>query len=171
MNEFEISALKLSADAIQVSKDTLSIYTWGLVVSILSFLLASIAALVGIIGLKHIAGQFASAQLNTLVLIEQEMNKRRQRLAEIGAEISAVESSGIPMSDELKRRANEARESYLNSLERLASSILHAKFDEDEMRIDYKDYFADTIRAMPDDFRTGTRFRKIVQLHEKWADR
>jgi len=70
----------------------------------------------------------------------------------------------------VKGKYDAAKESYFNSIDRLASLILNGQFPQHELKQDYHDMIKETIRAFPADFTTGTRYRKIVKLHDKWED-
>jgi hypothetical protein len=103
---------------------------------------------------------------NSLLSFEQDMANRRTRFQEIAVKLSdATLSTGM-----LKHQFNEAKESYFNSLDRLASSILRGHFPDDEMRLDYREVFTEVVRNFQEDFGTGTRYRKIVKLYNRWQD-
>lgn len=93
------------------------------------------------------------------------MNNRRQRLSEMS---QTVKESSKPTKHALIYE--EAKESYLNAVERLASSILKGQFPEDEMKTSYREFINNTVREYEDKFRVGTHFPRIVKLHEKWQD-
>jgi hypothetical protein len=38
------------------------------------------------------------------------------------------------------------------------------------MKQDYHEAITEVVRAFPDDFDTGTRYRKIVKLYNRWQD-
>ncbi len=66
---------------------------------------------------------------------------------------------------------NAAKESYFNSRDRFAASlVLNGQFPQSELKQDYQEPIRDTIRAFRADFAVGTRYRKIVKLHDKWED-
>jgi hypothetical protein len=52
----------------------------------------------------------------------------------------------------------------VNSLDRLASSILKGHFPDPEMKLDYHEYIVEVDRAFPENFDTGTHYRKVVKL-------
>lgn len=93
------------------------------------------------------------------------MNARRQRFSEIAQKLT---SSSEPAVHEASYE--EAKESYLNAVERLASSILNGQFPESEMKTNYREYIASTIREYEDKFRAGTHYPRILKLHKKWQD-
>lgn len=63
-----------------------------------------------------------------------------------------------------------AKENYFNSIDRFASLVLNGQFPQHELKQDYQDLIKDTIRTFLADFNAGTRYRKVVKLHEKWED-
>lgn len=109
--------------------------------------------------------QLENAKWNALFSFEKDMAERRQRFADIKKQV-------IPESAE-KHQASieEAKESYLNAVERLASSILKGQFPELEMKTSYREFIASTIRTYEDKFRAGTHYPRILELNEKWRDR
>ncbi|MEJ1960957.1 MAG: hypothetical protein WDO56_05175 [Gammaproteobacteria bacterium] len=161
MSQFEM-------ESIAVLKQQL----WAFVAADSIALLALFAALVGgyltYKSVRVIAQQLELSRWNTLLLFEQDMAGRRLRFHDISAEL---EASAGASTESIQKRFDEARENYFNSLDRLASSILNAHFPDSEMKQDYHEALTEVIRAFPDDFGTGTRYRKIVKLYNRWQDR
>jgi hypothetical protein len=93
------------------------------------------------------------------------MSLRRDRFHNIAREVEAE-----AISPSIVARFDEAKESYLNAVERLASSILNGQFPEKEMKQSYREYIVSTIREFPDSFRPGTPLRKTLALNERWQD-
>ena len=109
--------------------------------------------------------QLKIARWTALLALEQDMAARRRHLTDIGHRIG---SEGAPANITQVYRAE--KESYMNSVDRLASSILNGNFPELEMKQDYRDLIASTVREFPEEFQAATRYRKILKLYEKWQD-
>lgn len=136
---------------------------------------AAVALVVAVIGgifafrnLKLIADQLKIARLDALLSFEQDMAVRRGKFQEIAHLLA--EPHDDESTDMLQKQYDEARESYFNALDRLASSILNGHFDDTEMRQDYREAIAGVVRAFQADFATGTHYRKVVKLYERWQD-
>lgn len=168
MTDFESMSIDIARASLQTAIDTLFVYKWGAWLSTTSLVVSLIAAAIALFTLKKIAGQLESSQLNSLLILEQDMSVRRKRFTDIEQEIADL--NGGKVTDSIVRNFDEAKESYLNSVERLASCILHGRFDESEMKADYRDFISNTVKVHKDDFHAGTSYRKILKLHEKWAD-
>lgn len=131
--------------------------------------LALIAAVVGGVvaykSVKAVVAQLEISRWNTLLSFEQDMAARRTKFADIAAQMQANPSAPPAM---LQAMFNEAKESYFNSLDRLASSILNNHFPDAEMKQDYLEVLTTVVRGFPSDFATGTRYRKVVKLYDRW---
>ena len=113
--------------------------------------------------LRKIEQQLENAKWNVLLPFEQDMNTRRQYFSDMAQKL-------ITNPETYEARYQEAKENYLNSVERLASAILNGQFPEVEMKISYREYIISTIREYPDKFGAGTRYPRILKLYEKWSD-
>lgn len=109
--------------------------------------------------------QLKSARWLALLSFEQSMHDRAQAFTTIAQQLAG---GSAPAGTQAIYDA--AKEAYFNSVDRLASSILNGQFPEKEMRQDYRDYIQNIVRAHPSDFNTGTSYRKVVRLHQKWQD-
>jgi hypothetical protein len=118
--------------------------------------------------IRVIIEQLEISRWNTLLSFEQDMASRRSRFADIGFQMMNPNPDASP--ELLQAMYDEAKESYFNSLDRLASSILNGQFPDAEMKQDYRDVLAVVVRQFPDDFATGTHYRKLVKLYNKWHD-
>ncbi|SJM90904.1 conserved hypothetical protein [Crenothrix polyspora] len=156
MSDYETQSL-------QIATDTLHVYFWGDVITACALLAAICGGFVAFFTLRKIAQQLESAKWNALLSFEQDMNARRNRFSDIALKVTS-ESAQHGASYE------EAKESYLNAVERLASAILNGQFPEDEMKTSYREHITNTIREYQDKFRVGTHYPRIVKLHEKWRD-
>jgi hypothetical protein len=140
----------------------------SLAVSIVADVIAGIAVLAVIAGgvvaymtLRAILAQLKAGQWSTLLSLEQDMASRGDKFRELATQLD---------DPHVKGKYYAAKESYFNSIDRLASLILNGQFPQHELKQDYHDMIKETIRAFPDDFTIGTRYRKIVKLHDKWED-
>ena len=114
--------------------------------------------------LQAILAQIKAAQWSTLLSLEQDMASRRDKFQELGQTIGKSPTSVEQLA------FDEAKENYLNSVDRLAYMHLNGQFPEKELKQDYRDVIKETIRAFPSDFSPGTHFRKVLKLHDKWED-
>lgn len=112
-----------------------------------------------------IYGQLKSARWMSLLTLEKDMANRRDKFLKIKDRL-ANENDGTSIAADY----DVQKENYLNSLERLASSVLNGNFPEKEMKQDYREYITDVVRTFPNEFQAGTSYRKILKLNEKWQD-
>ncbi|MCX7095125.1 MAG: hypothetical protein NTY50_16955 [Methylobacter sp.] len=150
--------------SLQIATDTYHVYFWGDVIATITLLAAICAGCIAFFTLRKIAQQLESAKWNALLSFEQDMNARRHRLSDIAQKVTSDPANNEASSFE------EAKESYLNAVERLASAILNGQFPESEMKTSYREYITDTIREYDDKFKAGTHYPRIVKLHERWQD-
>jgi hypothetical protein len=154
------------AQSIAVAKQQL----WAFVAADFIAFLALIAAIVGGVltykSIRVVAQQLELSRWNTLLTFEQDMANRRTRFHDIDAELKSDSAN----AETIQKRFDEAKESYFNSLDRLASSILNSHFPDHEMKQDYQETITTVIRVFPEDFATGTHYRKVVKLYNRWQD-
>lgn len=112
-----------------------------------------------------IYGQLRSARWMSLITLEQDMANRRDKFLNIKDRLANETDTTAIAAD-----YGVQKENYLNSLERLASSVLNGNFPEKEMKQDYREYITGVVREFPDEFMAGTSYRKILKLYEKWQD-
>ncbi|SRR5260370_13806156 len=151
------------AQSIEVAKAALA-------ASIVADVIAGIAVLAAIGGgifayltLKAILTQIKAAQWSTLLSLEQDMASRADKFIDLAKQ---MKTSSPPGQEEF----DAAKESYFNSIDRFASLILNGQFPRSELKQDYQDLIKNTIRNYQADFTTGTRYRKVVKLYDKWED-
>jgi hypothetical protein len=142
--------------ALAIAKQTYHTY---LAADIIGFLALCASVLAG----WFLFGQLKTARWTALLALEQDMASRRRHLTEI-----ATTLAGSNPPPNIREIYEAEKESYLNSVDRLASSILNRNFPEKEMKQDYRDLISATVAQFPDDFRTGTTRWKTVELHQKW---
>lgn len=149
--------------SLQIAKDTFYVYLGSDFIAFFTFLAVIFGGYTAYSTLKKIELQLESAKWNALLSFEQDMSNRRQRLSDIAE---------LVKSEPEKNRAifEEAKESYLNAVDRLASSILNGQFPEVEMKADYREFITSVVRKNEDKFKAGTRYPKILKLYEKWRD-
>jgi hypothetical protein len=131
--------------------------------------IAAFAFLAVVVGAALALKSLRASQWNTLLLFEQDMAHRREKFQELGARLTQSLQDG-PEPRMLQLMYNEAKESYFNSLDRLASSIIKGHFPDPEMKLDYHEALAEVVREFPKDFDTGTHYRKVVKLYNRWQD-
>lgn len=158
MNDFETQSL-------EIARDTLAVYKLGAFISGGALFASIVGGAVAYLTLRTIVGQLQSAKWNALLSFEQDISSRRERFHNIAHEL---ETGSV--SPSVLARFGEAKENYLNAVERLASSILNGQFPEVEMKQSYREYITSTIREFPDSFRAGTIYRKTLILNDKWQD-
>lgn len=175
MSQFEFESLR-------IAQQTLAVYKWQMWAAVVTVVIAIVTAWVGIRTLKQLVQQVKIAaeantigQLNALLVLEQDMSRRRDRIGEIAAEMEQIQKSPAYNVDPtilnpVVRQFKEAHENYLNSLDRLCFCVLRNKFSEDELRADYRDVVRRAIDDSPDRFTASSPFRNILKLHDKWAD-
>lgn len=153
----------------------LVIYKHQMYAAYLSPIVAGIAIFPALYALFQLISQVKISRLNTLLLLEQDMSQRRDRLSTAATKLKEIEGS-----EEYKTNPkalepfillfNEARENYLNSLDRLCFCIIKNAFEEKDIRPDYRDVLKQAISDFKDQFGPGTSFRHILSLHNKWAE-
>jgi hypothetical protein len=152
-----------------------------MVAAIVSSIIALVAAIIAIRTLQQLVTQVKAGvqsneinQLNALLLLEQDMSRRKDRIGEIQTELTTLQKSAAYTSDNTIlepaiRQYKESVENYLNSLDRLCFCILWNKFSENELRSEYRDVVRTTLLDFKDHFHAGTDFKNIVKIHRKWA--
>lgn len=117
--------------------------------------------------------------LNSMLLMEGIMGDRRVLVKEAAlecAKLAVREKNGEDLSQEeyalADFRLQEAKENYLNAIDRLCASFLRDLVPEETYRTDYKQFIIDLVRnsEFKDSFGPGTPFRNIVHLYERWVD-
>ena len=108
------------------------------------------------------------------------MHQMRTRLGEASIHVSQLEAnsnlfdiSKRPTEEEVKIGAlmyNEACENYLNTIDRLCSVILKEIIPPIDAKKDYRQMIIDTVCVHNNYLGTGTRFRNIIKVHDRWAD-
>ena len=141
MTDFETQSL-------QIARDTLTVF-WVVCVAACALVASIVAGLVAFFTLRAIVRQLDSAKWNALLAFERDISARRDRFQEIARELDAEGTS-----PSLVARFAEAKENYLNAVERLASSILNGQFPELEMKQSYREYIVST-SAISQPFSTG----------------
>jgi len=155
---------------------------WQMCTMIASVVIALIGVTAAIWTLRELVKQVRAAvdlnsigQLNALLVLEQDMSRRRDRLGEMLSQLHNVKNSDAygrdkSILDPVIAQFNESQENYLNSLDRLCFCILKGKFSEDELRSDYRDVVRRAIEDFPNSFQAATPFRNILKIHNRWAD-
>jgi len=110
------------------------------------------------------------SQLSALLNLEQQIADRRLELSKAGIAIAQVRGSPGEEFDSAKLRFNEAKEMYLNSLERLCFCVLRDLFHDDDIRLEYRDVIRAALTDFASDFGDASPYRNIRKVHNRWAD-
>jgi len=115
-------------------------------------------------------------KINTLLAIEDGIANRRLRLSESGIKVSELgkkkdsNNSNTIEFESATLEFNEAKQMYLNSLDRLCFCFIKGTLDENELRSDYRDIITNVVRKdFSDEFKMGTHYRYIKEVYEKWV--
>lgn len=119
-----------------------------------------------------------NANLVTVLTMENSLWSARLRVAEAATQqMDAArrhKEEDSETSDQLLKNAqlvyDEAKEQYLNVLDRLCACIVRGFVDEEVYRRDYRELIAETIRDHAPAFQVGTRHYNVVTVHEAWRD-
>jgi hypothetical protein len=158
MTPYEQQSLTIASEALETAQ-------LGVIAAYLSIGVASFALVASVVAGWIIYHQLKSQRWMSLLSFEQDMDGRRRSFTALALQLDADN----PPSN-LRAIFEAEREGYLNAVDRLASSILNGQFPEKEMKQDYRDYIANVVKEFPDQFRVGTRYRKVVKLYEHWQD-
>ncbi|MFG5517925.1 hypothetical protein ACFJW3_12725, partial [Enterococcus faecalis] len=71
----------------------------------------------------------------------------------------------------LQLRLNEAKQMYLNALDRLCFCVNKELLDAEDMRLEYRDIIKAAVKDFPEDFTMATTYRNIKKVYESWADK
>lgn len=110
------------------------------------------------------------SQLSALLNLEQQIADRRLELSKAGIALSQAKGKGVEEFDAAQLRYNEAKEVYLNSLDRLCFCVLKDLLHDDDIRLEYRDLIKSTVQMFADDFSLSSPYRNIRKVYDKWAD-
>ena len=145
MTEYESQSL-------QIATDTYNVCLAGDFIAVFALFAA-------FFGVWKIIQQLESERWNTLFLFEQDMNNQSRHLVEI-----------FNSTTHGDRRRDEAIQSYLNVVERLALAILKNKLPVSETKKSYRKFIDSTVDNYKDKFGITTDYPRILELYEKWRD-
>jgi len=150
---------------------------YSIVIYLVSAVIALIMLGVAISQLRRLTLQVEQAvksnsisQLNALLSLEQQIAERRTILSEVGISISEAKNNIDSDFKALQLRFDEAKQMYLNGLDRLCFCIEKGLFNPEDMRIEYREIINYAVRDFADDFKLGTPYRNIEKVYKKWAD-
>jgi len=152
------------AQSIEIARSALTASIFADVIAGIAVLAIIAGSILAYFTLKAILEQLKAGQWSTLLSLEQDMAGRGERFHELYKKMKA--SPSLAPDEEY----NAAKENYYNTIDRLSSLVLNGQFSQSELKQDYQDLIKETIRAFQPDFGAGTRYRKIVKLHNKWED-
>jgi hypothetical protein len=150
--------------SIEIARSALTVSIWADIIAGIAVVAAIFGGIFAYFTLKAILAQLIAAQWSTLLSLEQDMASRRDKFRGLADQMGSKPASLI------KEKFDEAKESYFNSIDRFATLVLNGQFSQRELKQDYQDVLKELIRAFPDDFNAGTRYRKVVKLYNKWED-
>lgn len=110
-------------------------------------------------------------ELNALLELEKQIADRRLRLSQSAIAVKECKDKSSENFDSLVLQFNEAKQMYLNGLDRFCFCVQKGLLQDDDMRLEYRDIIKSAIKDFPEDFGTATPFRNIKKVYEKWADR
>lgn len=113
--------------------------------------------------------QLRASQWNALLQFEMDLNGRWRDFSAIALEMQNTPSLTEEQRSLLKARFDVLKESYLNAVDRLASSILNGQFPDRKLRPDYRGFIEEALRNFPDAYGPGTRLRNTARLHDRWS--
>lgn len=116
----------------------------------------------------------AISQLNALLALEGQIVERRKNLGEVGielAELSGNDDVSESKVTALKLRFDEAKQMYLNALDRLCFCVKKELLNSDDMRLEYRDIINRAVSDFKEDFGLDTPYRNIKKIYEIWADK
>ena len=122
---------------------------------------------------KTAADANSIATLNAVINLEKTITDNRNRLSQTAAEVSKLSSDTDTQHKQTVILVfNEARENYLNSMDRLCACIIRGQIPEVDYRKDYINAINEIVthKNYNELMGVGTRYRNIVKLYEKWAD-
>ena len=160
-------------------------YEW---ITVFIFSISAIIALImvglAISQLKELTKQVKSAnesntlsRLMALLSLEDSIAERRLSLSEAGIDLTEqgkkAQSNSAVYKDSFEiahLRFNEAKQMYLNGLDRLCFCLNKGFLIEEDLRAEYRDIITRAVNDFPDDFKTNTQYRNVKKIYEKWAD-
>lgn len=148
------------------------------IISFFALIVSIVVAWIGLSQLRKLANQVSEAveqnrinKLNALIGIEHAIRESRLRLSEAG--IACLEMKNPMGIDQEKAAAlqlqfSEAKQSFLNCLDRLCFAVKKGLLDDDDMRRDYRDMIKEVMRDFAGDFGAATPYRHIKAVYEAW---
>lgn len=158
MTPYETQSLEIARNAAMAAQNAVTAY-------VVADVLAGMALVTSAVAGWLIYHQLKSFRWNALLSFEQDMHGRYKEIKDFAQQIHPVN----PLPNE-RAIYDTLEESYLNAVDRLASSILNGQFPMKEMKQDYREYISNVVRDFRDQFGADTKYRKILRLYNKWQD-
>lgn len=111
------------------------------------------------------------SQLSALLALEQQIAERRRHLSEAGIEVAEGASKNESEFKALQLRFDEAKQMYLNALDRLCFCVRKDLLNSEDMRLEYRDIINRAVNDFKDDFAINTPYRNIKNIYESWAEK
>lgn len=133
----------------------------------------AIAAVVGVafglIQLSNIRTELRNGSLDSILEIESQMNERKSKVDEITNKIMVEGSTWtVDLKSAYSLWLNQAKENWYNAIDRFAFCVIRNYVEENEWKVEYRNYIHDVIIADPTKFQTGSPYRNMIDLDNKW---
>ena len=158
----------------------MSLESWANLATVFGGIAAIATVIIAWYQLSNLNKSLTASNLMTIFEIEFELNRRKERLSEIRKtnEEHLNKFKNIKPTNEekdiiklLDSHRKEAYENYLNVFDRLCFFVLKKRLDENDFKLEYRDMLFKTIQEDQErTFDTGTPFRNMVKLFNKWKD-
>lgn len=159
----------------------MTLQDWAYVGTIVAGIAGFLALGIAFFQLGGLKKSLQHSNLMAIFNIEFELNRRKEKEAEIRREvlqkINGRDATQITDSEKDLIRAldgyrKQSYENYLNAFDRLAYFIIKGCFQEEDFRLEYRDMLFDTIEHDSDSmFGTGSRYRNMKKLYDKWKEK
>lgn len=154
---------------------------WNLILGIITAIGSLLTVMIAYYQLSNLNKSLTASNLMTIFEIEFELNRRKERLAEIRKEnekylLSLKKKENVTEEDKtvvklLDGHRKEAFENYLNVFDRLCYFVIKKKLDEDDFKLEYRDMLFKTIEEDKEGtFQIGTKCRNMNKLYNKWKE-
>lgn len=151
---------------------------WTLVLGAVTAVIALAMLGIGLHQMSNLVAQVKQAveanrisRLNALLGMEDSIVQRRRELSEAGIRLSQLPQATADADwRAAELRFNEAKQMYLNALDRLCFCLLKKVLDEDELRPEYREIVRLAVNDFESEFGTGTDYRNIKKVYDRWSD-
>ena len=159
----------------------MTLQQWAYVGTIVAGFAGLIALIIAFFQLGGLKESLRHSNLMAIFNIEFELNRRKEKMAEIQkdiqAKISGRDSSQLSEQEKEWIRTFDdyrkvAYENYLNAFDRLAYFIIKGSFQEEDFRLEYRYMLFETIEHDSDNmFSSATPYRNMMKLYNRWKEK